>query len=124
MTWLRGNSPDAIFLAVARVGGIHANDTQPARFLYENLMIETNVLHSAYEAGVQKLFFLGSSCIYPRNAAQPINESSLLTGPLEPTNQWYAVAKIAGVKMCQAYRRAYGCDFISVMPTNIPVRNL
>jgi len=118
-TWLRDNRPDAIFLAAARVGGIHANDTLPARYLYENLMIEANVLHAAYAAGVQKVLFLGSSCIYPRDAAQPMKESSLLTGPLEPTNQWYAVAKIAGVKMCQAYRRQYGCDFISVMPTNL-----
>lgn len=118
-TWLRDNRPDAIFLAAARVGGIHANNSLPALFLYENLMIEANVLHAAYEAGVQKLLFLGSSCIYPRDAAQPMSESSLLTGPLEPTNQWYAVAKIAGVKMCQAYRRQYGCDFISVMPTNL-----
>lgn len=117
--WLHDNRPEAIFLAAARVGGIHANDTLPARFLYENLMIQTNVLHSARETGVQKLLFLGSSCIYPRDAVQPMNESSLLTGPLEPTNQWYAIAKIAGVKMCEAYRRQYGCDFISVMPTNL-----
>ncbi len=118
-TWLRDNRPDAVFLAAARVGGIHANNTLPARFLYENLMIEANVLHAAHEAGVEKLLFLGSSCIYPRGVEQPMHESSLLTGPLEPTNQWYAVAKIAGVKMCQAYRREYGCDFISVMPTNL-----
>ncbi len=117
--WLRANRPDAIFLAAAKVGGIHANDTLPAQFLYENLMIEANVLHGAYEAGVQKVLFLGSSCIYPRDAAQPMSEASLLSGPLEETNESYAVAKIAGVKLCQAYRRQYGCDFISVMPTNL-----
>jgi GDP-L-fucose synthase len=111
--------PDCVLVAAARVGGIVANDTLPAQFLYENLQIQNNLIHGAYEAGVRKLLFLGSSCIYPKHAPQPLKEDSLLTGPLEPTNQWYAVAKIAGVKMCQAYRRQYGCDFISVMPTNL-----
>jgi len=117
--WLAANKPDAIFLAAAKVGGIHANNTRPAEFLYENLAIETNVIHAAYRTGVKKLLFLGSSCIYPRDAAQPMREDALLTGPLEPTNEWYAIAKIAGLKMCQAYRRQYGCDFISAMPTNL-----
>lgn len=111
--------PDYVFVAAARVGGIAANDSQPAQFIYENLAIQTHLIHAAYEAGVKKLLFLGSSCIYPKLAPQPLKEESLLSGPLEPTNQWYAVAKIAGVKMCQAYRRQYGCDFISVMPTNL-----
>ena len=111
--------PQAVFLAAARVGGIHANDTRPAEFIGDNLMIQTNVIDLAYRHGVEKLMFLGSSCIYPRMAAQPISEDSLLTGPLEPTNEWYAVAKIAGIKMCQAYRRQHGCDFISAMPTNL-----
>jgi GDP-L-fucose synthase len=117
--WLDKNRPDAIFLAAATVGGIHANSTRPAEFLYDNLVIETNVIHGAYRVGVKKLLFLGSSCIYPRLAEQPMREDALLTGPLEPTNEWYAVAKIAGIKMCQAYRRQYGCDFISAMPTNL-----
>lgn len=117
--WLAEARIDAIFLAAAKVGGILANDTRPAEFLYENLAIETNVVHAAYRTGVKKLMFLGSSCIYPRMAEQPIVESALLSGPLEPTNEWYAIAKIAGLKMCQAYRRQYGCDFISVMPTNL-----
>ena len=117
--WLAANKPDAIFLAAAKVGGIHANNTRPAEFLYENLAIETNVIHAAYRTGVKKLLFLGSSCIYPRDAAQPMREDALLTGPLEPTNEWYAIAKIAGLKMCQAYRRQYGCNFISAMPTNL-----
>lgn len=116
--WIIANKPDAIFLAAATVGGIQANDTRPAEFLYDNLAIETNVIHGAWKAGVEKLMFLGSNCIYPREAPQPISEDSLLTGPLEPTNQWYAVAKIAGLKMCQAYRRQYGCDFISVQPAS------
>jgi len=111
--------PEYVFVAAARVGGIAANDTQPARFIYENLAIQTHLIHGAYEAGVKKLLFLGSSCIYPKLAPQPLREEYLLSGPLEPTNQWYAVAKIAGVKMCEAYRRQYGCDFISVMPTNL-----
>ena len=101
------------------MGGILANDTRPAEFLYQNLQIQNNLIHGAYLAGVRKLLFLGSSCIYPRLAPQPLKEEHLLTGPLEPTNQWYAVAKIAGIKLCQAYRRQYGCDFISAMPTNM-----
>jgi len=111
--------PDYVVLAAAKVGGIHANDTQPAEFLYENLQVQSHVIHGAYLAGVKKLLFLGSSCIYPKLAPQPLKEESLLTGPLEPTNQWYAIAKIAGLKMCQAYRRQYGCHFISAMPTNL-----
>lgn len=111
--------PDCVFVAAAKVGGILANDTYPAQFIYENLQIQNNLIHGAWQAGVKKLLFLGSSCIYPRLAPQPINEDHLLTGPLEPTNQWYAIAKIAGIKMCQAYRRQYGCDFISAMPTNM-----
>ena len=117
--WLAANRPDGIFLAAATVGGILANATRPAEFLHENLVIESNVIHGAWKAGVKKLLFLGSSCIYPKSAPQPMTEDALLTGPLEPTNQWYAVAKIAGIKMCQAYRRQYGCDFISAMPTNL-----
>ena len=106
-------------MAAAKVGGILANDTRPADFLYDNLMIEANVIAAALEAGVEKLLFLGSSCIYPKFAPQPIAEDALLTGPLEPTNEWYAIAKIAGIKLCQAYRRQHGCDFISAMPTNL-----
>jgi GDP-L-fucose synthase len=111
--------PAYVFDAAAKVGGIHANNSYPAQFLYENLQIQNNLIHSAYLAGVKKFLFLGSSCIYPRLAPQPMKEESLLTGPLEPTNEWYAIAKIAGIKMCQAYRRQYGCDFISAMPTNL-----
>ena len=111
--------PEYVFAAAARVGGILANDSQPAQFLYENLQIQNHLIHGAFRAGVKKLLFLGSSCIYPKMAPQPLQEESLLTGPLEPTNQWYSVAKIAGIKMCQAYRRQYGCDFISAMPTNL-----
>ena len=111
--------PDAIFMAAAKVGGILANDTQPADFLYENLMIAANVTEAAYRNGVAKMLFLGSSCIYPKLAPQPIPEDALLTGPLEPTNEWYAVAKIAGIKLAQAYRKQHGCDFISAMPTNL-----
>jgi GDP-L-fucose synthase len=111
--------PEAVFLAAARVGGIHANDTRPADFIRDNLQIQTNVIDSSYRHGVRKFVFLGSSCIYPRLAPQPMNEDCLLTGPLEPTNQWYAIAKIAGLKMCQAYRRQYGFDAISLMPTNL-----
>lgn len=111
--------PDYVFDAAAKVGGIHANDTYPAEFLYQNLQIQNNLIHSAYQAKVKKFLFLGSSCIYPKLAPQPMKEDSLLTGPLEPSNQWYAVAKIAGIKMCQAYRREYKCDFISAMPTNM-----
>jgi GDP-L-fucose synthase len=117
--WVAENKIDAIFLAAATVGGIMANSTRPAEFLYENLVIETNVIHAAREAGVKKLLFLGSSCIFPRMAAQPMKEEALLTGALEPTNEWYAVAKIAGIKLCQAFRRQYGCDYVSVMPTNL-----
>ncbi|HUD51131.1 GDP-L-fucose synthase [Parvibaculum sp.] len=117
--WMRRERPDAVFLAAARVGGIYANDTRPAEFLYDNLMIEANLIEAARRVGVEKLLFLGSSCIYPRMASQPIGEEALLTGPLEPTNEWYAVAKIAGIKLCQAYRRQHGCDFISLMPTNL-----
>ncbi|MDO6462218.1 GDP-L-fucose synthase [Granulosicoccaceae sp. 1_MG-2023] len=111
--------PDAVVVAAAKVGGILANDTYPAEFLYNNLMIESNIIHNAYKVGVEKLLFLGSSCIYPKLADQPIKESSLLTGALEPTNEWYAIAKIAGIKLVQAYRKQYGCDYISAMPTNL-----
>ncbi len=111
--------PEYAFLAAAKVGGIHANDTYPAEFLRDNLAIQTNVIHSAWKHGTKKLLFLGSSCIYPRLAPQPLREDALLTGPLEPTNEWYAIAKIAGIKMCQAYRRQYGFDAISAMPTNL-----
>ncbi|MEP3525425.1 MAG: GDP-L-fucose synthase [Hyphomicrobiales bacterium] len=118
-TWMQSSKPDVVFIAAAKVGGIHANNIYPADFLYENLMIEANLIHAAFKAGVEKLVFLGSTCIYPRLAPQPMQEDSLLTGPLEPTNQWYAIAKIAGIKLCQAYRKQYGCDFISLMPTNL-----
>jgi GDP-L-fucose synthase len=111
--------PDAVFVAAAKVGGILANDTYPADFLYDNLAIEANVIHAAYREEVEKLVFLGSSCIYPKHAPQPIPESALLTGPLEPTNEWYAIAKIAGLKLCQAYRLQHGVDFVSAMPTNL-----
>lgn len=117
--WMRAQKPDAVFIAAAKVGGILANDQHPADFLYDNLMIEANVIHASFDAGVEKLLFLGSSCIYPRMAPQPITEDSLLTGPLEPTNEWYAIAKIAGIKLCQAYRKQHGADFISAMPTNL-----
>ena len=117
--WMAEAKPQAVFLAAARVGGIYANDTRPAEFIYDNLMIQSNVVETSRRTGVEKLMLLGSSCIYPRLAPQPIPEAALLTGPLEPTNQWYAVAKIAGIKLGQAYRRQYGCDFISVMPTNL-----
>ena len=113
------HKPDYVFLAAARVGGILANDTYPADFIYDNLMIEVNIIESAYRHGVEKLLFLGSTCIYPRLAPQPIKEEYLLTGPLEPTNEWYAVAKIAGIKLCQAYRKQYGVQFFSAMPTNL-----
>lgn len=111
--------PDHVFLAAAKVGGILANSTFPAEFIYDNLAIQTNVIHQAYVQGVKKLLLLGSSCIYPRDSPQPMKEEYLLAGPLEPTNEWYAVAKIAGIKMCQAYRRQYGCNFVAVMPTNL-----
>jgi len=117
--WMEAHRPQAVFVAAAKVGGILANDTHPAEFLYENLLIEANIIHAAHRAQVEKLLFLGSSCIYPKLAPQPIHEDALLTGPLEPTNEWYAIAKIAGIKLCQAYRRQYGCDFISGMPTNL-----
>ena len=117
--WMRDVRPQAVFLAAARVGGIYANDTRPAEFIYDNLMIQSNVVEASRRAEVEKLLLMGSSCIYPRLAPQPIPEGALLTGPLEPTNQWYAIAKIAGIKLGQAYRRQYGCDFISVMPTNL-----
>lgn len=113
------SKPDLVFVAAAKVGGILANDQQPASFLHDNLVIQNNLIDGAWRAGVKKLLFLGSSCIYPKLAPQPLKEESLLTGPLEPTNQWYAVAKIAGIKLCQAYRRQQGCDFISAMPTNM-----
>lgn len=111
--------PDAIVMAAAKVGGILANDTYPADFLYDNLIIEANITQAAFENGVSKMLFLGSSCIYPKMAEQPITEDALLTGPLEPTNEWYAIAKIAGIKLAQAYRKQHGCDFISAMPTNL-----
>lgn len=111
--------PEYVFLAAAKVGGIVANSTMPAQFLYDNMMIECNVIHSAYLFGVKKLMFLGSSCIYPRMAQQPMKEEALLTGALEPTNEPYAIAKIAGIKMCEAYRSEFGCNFVSVMPTNL-----
>ena len=117
--WLEAARPDAIFLAAATVGGILANSARPADFLYDNLAMELNVIEAARRVGTAKLMLLGSSCIYPRLAEQPIAETALLTGPLEPTNEWYAVAKIAGIKLCQAYRRQHGCDFVSVMPTNL-----
>ena len=117
--WMQANRPQAIFLAAAKVGGIHANSTYPADFIYDNLMIEANIIKAAFETGVEKLLFLGSSCIYPKMSAQPMRENVLLTGPLEPSNEWYAIAKIAGIKMCQAYRQQHGCDYISAMPTNL-----
>jgi len=117
--WMHGSRPQAVFLAAARVGGILANDSRPVEFLRDNLLIETAVLTGAESVGVEKLLFLGSSCIYPKHAEQPIREEALLTGPLEPTNEWYAIAKIAGIKLAEAYRREYGCDFISAMPTNL-----
>lgn len=115
----RAEKPEYVFIAAAKVGGIYANDTQPADFLFQNLQIQNNLIDGAYRAGVKKLLFLGSSCIYPKLAPQPMKEDALLTGPLEPTNQWYAVAKIAGIKMCEAYRKQHGCNFISAMPTNL-----
>src|ERR1044071_5197226 len=118
-SWMKANAPQAVILAAAKVGGIVANDSWPADFLYDNLAIENAIIHGAFETGVEKLLFLGSSCIYPKFAPQPIAEDALLTGPLEPTNEWYAIAKIAGIRLCQAYRRQYGCDFISAMPTNL-----
>jgi GDP-L-fucose synthase len=118
-SWFESFRPDCVVLAAAKVGGILANNTYPADFLYDNLIIECNVIEAAFRSGVGRLLFLGSSCIYPKFADQPIMEHALLTGPLEPTNEWYAVAKIAGIKMCQAYRRQHGVDYISAMPTNL-----
>ncbi len=117
--FMQAEKPDAVILAAAKVGGIHANSTYPADFIYDNLMIQNNVVHEAYQSGVKKLLFLGSSCIYPRDAEQPMNELALLTGPLEPTNEPYAIAKIAGIKLCESYNRQYGTDYRSVMPTNL-----
>jgi len=117
--WIDREKPDAVFIPAAKVGGIHANDTYPADFLYDNLMIAANIIHACHKVGVKKLLFLGSSCIYPKFADQPIVEDALLTGPLEPTNEWYAIAKIAGIKLCQAYRKQFGDDYISAMPTNL-----
>ena len=117
--WFERHRPDVVVVGAATVGGIHANNTRPAEFISDNLAIQQNLIDGAHRYGVRKLLFLGSSCIYPREAAQPMAEDALLTGPLEPTNEWYAIAKIAGIKMCQAYRRQYGCDFISAMPTNL-----
>lgn len=119
LDWAADAKPDLVFCAAAKVGGIHANNEMPADFLCDNLQIQLNVIDASHRVGVEKLVFLGSSCIYPRLAEQPIQESALLTGPLEPTNQWYAVAKIAGILQCQAYRRQYGSNFISAMPTNL-----
>lgn len=117
--WVQDNAPDMIIMAAAKVGGIHANATYPADFLYDNLMIQNNIIHAAHAASVEKLLFLGSSCIYPKDAVNPITEDALLTGALEPTNQAYAIAKIAGIKLCQSYRAQHGRDFISVMPCNL-----
>ena len=117
--WMAESRPEAVFVPAAKVGGILANSTYPADFLYENLAIASNIIHAAHKTGVEKLLFLGSSCIYPKLAPQPIPEDALLTGPLEPTNEWYAIAKIAGIKLCQAYRQQHGADFISAMPTNL-----
>jgi GDP-L-fucose synthase len=117
--WFKANRPEYVFLVAGTVGGIMANSTRPAEFIYDNMMIHGTVVHASYEYGVRKLLYLGSSCIYPRHATQPITEEQLLTGVLEPTNEWYAIAKIAGIKLCQAYRQQYGCDFISAMPTNL-----
>jgi GDP-L-fucose synthase len=117
--WFKANKPDAVFLAAAKVGGIFANDNFPADFLYDNLMIEANIIKAAFDLNVEKLLFLGSSCIYPKLADQPIKEEALLEGALEPTNEWYAIAKIAGIKLCQAYRKQHGVDYISAMPTNL-----
>ncbi len=117
--WFARERPDHVFLAAAKVGGIHANNAYPAEFLYDNLCIQNAVIDAAWRHGVRKLLFLGSSCIYPKHAPQPMREEHLLTGPLEPTNEWYAIAKIAGIKLCQAYRKQYGFDAISLMPTNL-----
>lgn len=118
-SWFDAHRPEQVFLAAARVGGIGANSELPVDFLYDNLMIEANIFDAAFRVGVEKILFLGSSCIYPKFAPQPIPEEALLTGPLEPTNEWYAIAKIAGIKLAQAYRQQHGCDYISAMPTNL-----
>ncbi|MBT3917558.1 MAG: GDP-L-fucose synthase [Rhodospirillaceae bacterium] len=117
--WLAANQPDVVVIAAATVGGILANSTRPAEFIYNNIAIESNIIHAAHQHNVEKLLFLGSACIYPREAAQPMAEEALLTGPLEPTNEWYAIAKIAGIKLCEAYRQQYGCDYISAQPNNL-----
>ena len=117
--WFRANRPEYVFLVAGTVGGIHANSTYPAQFIYDNMMIHATVVHAAHVFATRKLLYLGSSCIYPREAPQPMKEEALLTGLLEPTNEFYALAKIAGIKLCQAYRKQYGCDFISAMPTNL-----
>jgi len=117
--WFKANRPDQVYLVAGTVGGILANSTRPAEFIYDNMMIHGTVVHAAHTFGAEKLLYLGSSCIYPRQATQPISEDQLLTGPLEPTNEWYALAKISGIKLCQAYRRQYGSNFISAMPTNL-----
>ena len=117
--WFKANRPEQVYLVAGTVGGILANSTRPAEFIYDNMLIHATVVHAAHVYGVKKLLYLGSVCIYPRDAAQPINEDALLTGPLEPTNRPYAIAKIAGVELCRAYRQQYGCDFISAMPTNV-----
>lgn len=118
-TFMAAERPQVVVIAAAKVGGIHANDTQPADFIHDNLVMQSNLIEAAHRTDVEKLLFLGSSCIYPREASQPMNEDALLTGPLEPTNQWYAIAKIAGIKLCQAYRRQHGRDFITCQPTNL-----
>ncbi|MQP66150.1 NAD-dependent epimerase/dehydratase family protein [Niveispirillum sp. SYP-B3756] len=117
--WVAAQKPDAVVVAAAKVGGILANNSYPADFLYDNLVIETNIVQASFRTGVEKLLFLGSSCIYPKLAPQPMREDALLTGSLEPTNEWYAIAKIAGIKLCQAFRKQHGCDYISAMPTNL-----
>src|SRR3954471_17214615 len=117
--WFRANRPEFVFLVAGTVGGIFANSTRPAEFIYDNMMIHATVVHAAHQYGVRKLLYLGSSCIYPRLAPQPMTEEALLTGALEPTNEAYAIAKIAGIKLCEAYRKQYGADFVSAMPTNL-----
>src|SRR5580765_3410045 len=117
--WFRANRPECVFLVAGTVGGIFANSTRPAEFIYDNMMFHATVVHAAYAHDVRRLLYLGSSCIYPRECLQPIKEEYLLTGPLETTNEAYAIAKIAGIKLCQTYRTQYGCDFISAMPTNL-----
>jgi GDP-L-fucose synthase len=119
LSWVQRNKPSSVIFCAAKVGGIMANDTQPVDFLYNNLVIQNNAIHAAHESGIDRFVFLGSSCIYPKFAEQPIQESSLLTGALEPTNEWYAIAKIAGIKLCQAYMRQYGRSYVSVMPCNL-----